>query len=35
MEWEPSERRDMDTMGTDYFFHQYHSKQKNLFQDLM
>ncbi|MCL1491749.1 MAG: class I SAM-dependent methyltransferase [Pseudanabaena sp. Salubria-1] len=32
MEWKPSERRDL---GTDYFFHQYHSKWKNPFQDLM
>ena len=32
MEWKPSERRDL---GTDYFFHQYHSKWKNHFQDLV
>jgi len=32
MEWKSIERRDL---GTDYFFHQYHSKWKNPFQDLM
>ncbi len=32
MEWNPSERRDL---GTDYFFHQYHSKWQNPFQDLV
>ena len=32
MEWKPSEKRDL---GTDYFFHQYHSKWQNPFQDLV
>ncbi len=32
MEWKSSERRDL---GTDYFFHQYHSKWQNPFQDLV
>ncbi len=32
MEWKSSERRDL---GTDYFFHQFHSKWQNPFQDLM
>lgn len=32
LEWKDRERRDL---GTDYFFHQFHSQWKNPFQDLV